>query len=151
MAGEAGAHSDTLLDHIRTFMREEVYPLEAALLQHGFRALLPTLAHKRQRVKALGLWAPHLPAEHGGLGLNLPEFARVSEALGHSPLGHYLFNCQAPDIGNMELLLAHGSADQQTRYLQPLMRGDIRSCFAMTEPEQPCGIGREQACREARA
>lgn len=126
-----------LLERIWAFMREEVYPLEERLLREGFRALLPTLAEKRRRVQELGMWAPHLPPEHGGLGLSLPEFARVSELLGHSPLGHYLFNCQAPDVGNMEILLAHGSDEQKQRFLAPLARGEIRSCFAMTEPENP--------------
>jgi alkylation response protein AidB-like acyl-CoA dehydrogenase len=128
---------DTLIEQIRAFMRDDVYPLEERLLREGFRALLPALAEKRRKVKRLGLWAPHLPEEHGGLGLALPEFARVSEVLGHSPLGHYLFNCQAPDIGNMEILMAHGSPEQKARFLGPLMRGEVRSCFAMTEPENP--------------
>ncbi len=126
---------DTLLDQIKSFMRDEVYPLEAQLLQGSFRALLPTLAEKRRRVKDMGVWAPHLPPELGGLGLRLPQFARVSEVLGSSPLGHYIFNCQAPDIGNMELLLQHGSPEQKEQFLLPLTRGDIRSCFAMTEPQ----------------
>jgi alkylation response protein AidB-like acyl-CoA dehydrogenase len=124
-----------LLDEITSFMRDEVYPLEQQLLQGSFRSLLPTLAAKRRRVKDMGLWAPHLPTELGGLGLPLPQFARVSEVLGSSPLGHYLFNCQAPDIGNMELLLGHGSPEQKEQFLLPLTHGDIRSCFAMTEPE----------------
>jgi alkylation response protein AidB-like acyl-CoA dehydrogenase len=131
------AQLDTIIDRIWAFLREEVYPLEPRLLQEGFRALLPTLGQKRQQVKDLGLWAPHLPVEYGGLGLALPAFARVSEVLGHSPLGHYLFNCQAPDIGNMELMMQHGSPEQKERFLLPLMRGEIRSCFAMTEPENP--------------
>jgi alkylation response protein AidB-like acyl-CoA dehydrogenase len=76
-----------------------------------------------------------LPDELGGLGLSLTEFAHVSEALGRSPLGHYLFNCQAPDIGNMEILHLHGRAAQHEAYLAPLVRGEIRSCFAITEPE----------------
>ncbi|NUO81518.1 acyl-CoA dehydrogenase family protein [candidate division KSB1 bacterium] len=123
------------LSHLRAFLTTEVYPLEAVLLQQGFRALLPTLEQKRARVKQLGFWAPHLPKDLGGLGLTLPEFAQVSEVLGTSPLGHYLCNCQAPDIGNMELLLAHGNAEQQEKFLRPLAAGEIRSCFAMTEPE----------------
>ncbi len=126
---------DMLLDEITSFMRDEVYPLEQQLLQGSFRSLLPTLTAKRRRAKDMGLWAPHLPPEWGGLGLPLPQFARVSEVLGSSPLGHYLFNCQAPDIGNMELLLGHGSPEQKEQFLLPLTHGDIRSCFAMTEPE----------------
>jgi alkylation response protein AidB-like acyl-CoA dehydrogenase len=128
---------DATLERIRAFVRDELVPLEPAFLQGEFRDLLPAMRERRARVKALGLWAPHLPAEHGGMGLTLPEFGRVSEQLGWSPLGHYTFNCQAPDIGNMELLLHHGSAMQHERFLAPLMRGEIRSCFSMTEPEQP--------------
>ena len=85
----------------------------------------------------MGLWAPHLPKEHGGLGLTLSEFALVSEELGRTPIGHYLFNCQAPDIGNMEILMAHGTPEQKEKYFKPLARGEVRSCFSMTEPEHP--------------
>lgn len=137
MAVRADQQIDALLEQIRGFMRDEVYPLESRLLREGFGALLPTLREKRQLVKERGLWAPHLPQEHGGLGLVLSEFGRVSEILGTSPLGHFLFNCQAPDIGNMEILIEHGSAEQKERYLKPLADGEIRSCFAMTEPENP--------------
>src|SRR2546423_1006103 len=94
-------------------------------------------ATMRARVKALGLWTPQLPKEYGGLGLTLTEFARVSEELGRTPLGHYLFNCQAPDAGNMEVLLAHATPEQRKLYLWPLVRGEVRSCFSMTEPEHP--------------
>jgi acyl-CoA dehydrogenase len=126
---------DEILEQIRTLVRDELGPLEPSLLAGGFRALLPALAAKRTRVKEMGLWTPHLPREEGGLGLTLAQFGRVSEELGRSPLGHYAFNCQAPDIGNMELLLAHGSPEQRQRWLEPLVRGEVRSCFAMTEPE----------------
>ncbi|HEX2189792.1 MAG TPA: acyl-CoA dehydrogenase family protein, partial [Longimicrobiaceae bacterium] len=124
-----------LLRRIRAFVREELEPLEARFLAEPFRALLPALAEARERVKAAGTWAPHLPRELGGLGLSLAGFARVSEELGRSPLGHLAFNCQAPDVGNMELLHAHGSPEQKRRFLEPLAAGEARSCFAMTEPE----------------
>ncbi|HEU0054446.1 MAG TPA: acyl-CoA dehydrogenase family protein [Longimicrobium sp.] len=126
---------DDALARIRRIVREELAPLEARFLAEPFRAVKPAVHAVRERVKAEGLWAPHLPPEMGGMGLSLTDFARVSEALGWSPLGHYAFNCQAPDIGNMELLHAHGSAEQRRRWLEPLARGEIRSCFAMTEPE----------------
>jgi acyl-CoA dehydrogenase len=126
-----------LLDRIKEFVRTEVYPLEADFLHRPFRELVPALNTKREQVKALGLWAPHLPKEHGGLGLTLSEFALVSEELGRTPLGHYLFNCQAPDIGNMEILLAHGTPEQKEIFFAPLARGEVRSCFSMTEPEHP--------------
>ncbi|HEU5012267.1 MAG TPA: acyl-CoA dehydrogenase family protein [Roseiflexaceae bacterium] len=137
MAVAGDPHIDMLLDQLWRFMRADVYPLEPHLLHDGFRALLPVLHEKRQKAKALGLWAPFLPEEYGGLGLRLPEFARVSEVLGHSPLGHYLLNCQAPDVGNMEILMEAGSEQQKKQFLEPLARGEIRSCFAMTEPENP--------------
>ncbi len=127
----------SLLSDIRDFIREEALPLEAEFLRGRFRDLLPALAEKRQRVKELGLWAPQLPRELGGLGLKLTEFAHVSEELGRTPLGHYLFNCQAPDAGNLEVLHAHATPAQREAYLLPLARGEVRSCFSMTEPEHP--------------
>jgi alkylation response protein AidB-like acyl-CoA dehydrogenase len=93
------------------------------------------LLELRQKVKQHGWWAPHLSQAEGGMGLSLSEFGQLSEVLGYSPLGHYLFNCQAPDIGNMELLHKYATPALQERFLAPLMRGDIRSCFSMTEPE----------------
>ncbi len=132
---ETSPRLDAILEQVRRFVQEELIPLEHAFLNRPFRELLPTLQAKRQQVKEMGLWAPHLPAEYGGLGLTLSQFARVSEELGRTPLGHYVFNCQAPDIGNMELLLEHGTPEQQERWLRPLARGEIRSCFSMTEPE----------------
>ena len=128
---------EQLISKISSFLREEAYPLEQAFLQQPFKDLVPTLEAKRARVKAAGMWAPHLPKEYGGLGLTLSEFARVSEELGRTPTGHYLFNCQAPDIGNTEILIAHGTSEQKERYLLPLVRGEVRSCFSMTEPEHP--------------
>ncbi len=122
---------------VREFMKEEVLPLEPALRRSGFVAILPALKATRARAKETGLWAAHLPAEWGGAGLGLTEFAHLSEELGRSPLGHYAFNVQAPDVGNMELLLEHGTDEQKERWLRPLVRGDIRSCFTMTEPEFP--------------
>lgn len=126
-----------LLDRIKEFLRTQVYPLEPDFLRLPFQDLIPALSEKREVVKARGMWAPHLPEQHGGLGLTLSEFALVSEELGRTPIGHYLFNCQAPDIGNMEILMDHGTEEQKERYFAPLARGDVRSCFSMTEPEHP--------------
>ncbi|MDF1504795.1 acyl-CoA dehydrogenase family protein [Roseisolibacter sp. H3M3-2] len=126
-----------LLDRIRGFLDARVLPLEPAFLQREFRDLLPELGALRAEVKARGLWAPYLPASLGGLGLSLVEYAEVSAVLGTSPMGHYLFNCQAPDVGNVELLHAHGSPALQARWLEPLAAGEIRSCFSMTEPDYP--------------
>ena len=125
----------TLLQDIRAFLDEKVLPVEPEFLNRPFRDLLPQLAELRAEVKRRGLWAPHLPKDLGGHGLTLVEFAHVSALLGESPVAHYLFNCQAPDIGNTELLHGHGTKAQQEKWLAPLAAGDIRSCFAMTEPE----------------
>ena len=123
-----------LLDKIDKLVREEAIPLEGRF--HGsFRALVPELKRLRARVKELGLWAPQIPRQHGGLGLSLLEHGQVSELLGRTPIGHYIFNCQAPDAGNMEILISHGSDEQKRRWLAPLVAGEIRSCFSMTEPE----------------
>ena len=122
---------------VREFMQKEVYPLEPLLRGQGFVAMLPTLKKTRERAKQTGLWAAHVPEEYGGAGLKLTEFAHMSEELGKSPIGHYLFNVQAPDVGNMEILMEHGTPEQKARFLLPLVRGEIRSCFTMTEPEFP--------------
>lgn len=114
----------------------ELAPLEPKLLK-THESLESDLNAARDTAKTLGLWAPPMPRKRGGLGLPLTDFAQLSEVLGRSPFGHYACNCQAPDIGNMELLLEHGSPSQQITYLDPLVAGDIRSCFAMTEPENP--------------
>jgi acyl-CoA dehydrogenase len=119
---------------IREYVDTTVLPLERDFLNRPFRELLPGMPEQRAKVRALGLWAPHLPVAWGGLGLPLPEFAHVAEELGRTPLGHYLFNCQAPDAGNMEVLMECGTPEQQARWLGPLARGEVRSCFAMTEP-----------------
>lgn len=126
-----------LVKQLRAFVQEEVIPLEPAFLNGEFVDMLPQLEKVRQRVRDAGMWAPHMPQSYGGMGLTLHEFAYVSEELGRSPLGHYVFNCQAPDIANMELLLRFGTEEQKRTYLEPLARGEIRSCFAMTEPEYP--------------
>lgn len=132
---EIPARVKPLVSRLREFIEEEVIPLEPAFLNSEFVELVPVLAEVRQRARAAGLWAPHMPEQYGGLGLSLHEFAYVSEELGRSPLGHYACNCQAPDIANMELLLRFGNEEQKRTYLEPLARGEIRSCFAMTEPE----------------
>ena len=109
--------------------------MEPAFRQKTFEEMLPDLEIVRNKVRQMGLFAPHIPEALGGAGLKLTEFAHLSEELGRSPLGHYLFNCHAPDIGNTEILLEHGTNTQKEKYLMPLIRGEIRSCFCMTEPE----------------
>lgn len=127
----------TTLETIKEFVTQEIYPLENQLATHNFKALIPELQKKREKVKQIGLWAPQIPKEHGGMGLSLMEHGYVSEELGRSPLGHYIFNCQAPDSGNMEILIEYGTEEQKKIYLEPLVEGTIRSCFSMTEPDFP--------------
>ncbi len=125
----------TIVRTVREFVKEELLPIEPQLARQGFPALLPVLREKRERARQTGLWAGHLPEEHGGAGLSLTEFAHMSEELGRTPIGHYVFNCQAPDVGNMEILIEHGTPEQKAQFLGPLVRGEVRSCFTMTEPE----------------
>jgi len=127
------------LEDVREVMQEYAYPLEKDFLNHDirFHEIVPKLDAVRERVKQRGLWSPYLPKEYGGMGLPLSEYAHVSEELGRSPVGPYIFNCQAPDVGNMELLIEHGTDSQKETYLIPLTNGEIRSCFSMTEPEFP--------------
>ncbi len=118
-----------LLPKITEFIQNELYPLETEKnMTSFFSTFQQTLDEKRALVKAAGMWG----LQHH---LTLCEFGQVSEALATTPFGHYVFNCQAPDIGNMELLERFASETLKNTYLQPLMNGDIRSCFGMTEPQ----------------
>lgn len=124
-----------LIKKFRKFIEEHLYLIEHQLLNQSFYESEAKLNELRKKAKKAGLWAPHIPKEYGGMGLSLMEFAQVSEALGMTPYGHYTFNCHAPDVGNMELLMHFGSDEQKEKYLRPLIDGEIRSCFSMTEPE----------------
>ena len=105
------------------------------MIQDQWENTEPILRAKRETAKEAGLWAPYFSEEEGGLGLSMVEFGQLSEVMGTSVLGHYVFNCQAPDIGNIELMHVFASDELKEQYLKPLMNGDIRSCFGMTEPE----------------
>ncbi|MDE2148473.1 MAG: acyl-CoA dehydrogenase family protein [Gammaproteobacteria bacterium] len=133
MSAEVPSPGGDLIARIRDFIDRELIPLETEFLRSP-PALEPRLNALRDKVKQAGLWALALPKAAGGQGLPLTEFALVSEQLGRTPTGHYVFGVQAPDIGNAELLHLAGTAEQKQRYLQPLVAGKIRSCFAMTEP-----------------
>jgi alkylation response protein AidB-like acyl-CoA dehydrogenase len=126
---------ESTLDIVETFVAEELHPLEDHVVHGHWDVIQSELDKRRDRVKELGLWTPHLDEQWGGMGLSLVEFGHVAEALGRSPLGHYAFNCQAPDAGNMELLTEYGTDRHKERFLEPLLDGDTRSCFAMTEPD----------------
>ena len=124
-----------LYPKVKAFMEKEIYPVELQLVHGPWLEAKKLLDNKRAIAKSLGLWAPYLSENEGGIGLSMTEFGQISELLGTSPVGHYALNCQAPDIGNIELMHQFASSELKAKYLQPLMNGDIRSCFSMTEPE----------------
>src|SRR6516225_7938815 len=119
------------LKSVRKFLIDEVYPLERDLLARPFRELLPALSAKRDKVREMGLFTPQVSKANGGSGLKFMEHALLSEELGRTPLGHFVFNCQAPDAGNMEILQEFGTPEQKETWLKPLVAGTIRSCFSM--------------------
>ena len=128
----------TIITMINEFVDRELIPLEREFLSgKRFSEMLPVLEEKRRVVRQMELWAPNHPKKYGGMGLNLMAHALVSESLGRCPLGHYVFGCQAPDAGNVEILDLYGTDEQKETYLRPLVAGKIRSCFSMTEVELP--------------
>ena len=129
------------LDWIAKFVREEIEPLDLLFPSAGAmydtknqkaRALIAPL---RGQVKAQGLWACHLPPELGGKGFGQLKLALMNEIIGRCSWAPTVFGCAAPDTGNAEILALYGTAGQKKRYLQPLLDGDIVSCFSMTEPQ----------------
>ena len=125
---------DNLIKDIKSFLDKDVLNLESKVLLNGWNASFNDLEKKRNKVKSLGYWTPQIPKKYGGMGLSLSEFSQISSILGSSPIGLYLFNCQAPDAGNMEILIEYGNNYQKNKFLKPLLAGEIRSCFSMTEP-----------------
>ncbi len=125
----------TILDMMKEFVERELIPMEQEFVTRGFKAMLPEIEEKRQLVRKMELWAPLHPKEYGGMGLRLMEYALVAEALGGTPLGLYVFGCQAPDAGNIEILHEFGTDEQKEKYCRPAVEGKIRSCFSMTEVE----------------
>ncbi len=125
----------TMLAMVREFMDRDVIPLEGEMLFGTPETLAAGVAAAQEKVKQMGLWAPNFPVEFGGLGLPLIEHGLLVEQIGRSPLGMTVFGTQAPDAGNIEILHKYGTAEQKERWLRPLVEGEIRSCFSMTEPE----------------
>jgi acyl-CoA dehydrogenase len=139
---ELSPRVEELRDRVRGFMQEHVYPLELEALRaidEEVRAGVPypeLLVEVRERAKAEGLWNLFMPDERYGAGLTNSEYAVLCEEMGRSPaVAPMAFNCSAPDTGNMEILAEHGTGEQRDSWLQPLLEGEIRSCFSMTEPE----------------
>jgi acyl-CoA dehydrogenase len=118
----------------RAFMEEHVYPNEEALARED-GAADELMRDLRARAKAAGLWAPHLPPEAGGSGRGFLAYAHLNEEIGRVTWAQHVFNCQAPDAGNGEILHLFGTDEQKERFLRPLVEGDARSFFSMTEPD----------------
>lgn len=139
MFDELSPHARGLRDRLEAFMREHIYPNERALLAPPPEAEKwvprPLALALTEKARSQGLW--NLFYSHGpeGQGLTNWEYSQLCEVLGRSLAAPEIFNCNAPDVGNMELLAAYGTEKQKERWLKPLLAGEIRSCFAMTEPK----------------
>src|SRR5499425_1049854 len=123
---------------VEAFMAEHIYPNEEELfaqVNEGDRwKPVPLLEELKGKARAAGLWNLFLPESEYGAGLSNLEYAPLCEIMGRSPWAPEVFNCSAPDTGNMEVLVRYGTPEQRQRWLEPLLAGEIRSCFAMTEP-----------------
>ncbi|MFD5063672.1 acyl-CoA dehydrogenase family protein [Streptomyces sp. NPDC058394] len=129
-----------LQDRMRSFMDEYVIPAEAVYDRQiaeadNPHALPPVMTELKEKARAEGLWNLFMAHGDWGAGLTNLDYAPLAELMGRSIIGNEVFNCSAPDTGNMELLALYGTPEQQERWLKPLLEAEIRSCFAMTEPE----------------
>jgi acyl-CoA dehydrogenase len=135
---EFSARTKDLQQRLQAFLEEHVYPNERRFEEEVARQRwLPTIIVEelKPRARAAGLWNLFLPNDAGGAGLSNLEYAPLCEIMGRSVMAPEIFNCSAPDTGNMEVLARYGTPEQKDRWLKPLLAGEIRSCYAMTEPE----------------
>ncbi len=125
------------LEWMRGFVREEIWPIETIDSEIGQAELDRIYAPLQERVKERGLWAAHLPPELGGQGFGQVKLGLMNEILGTSIYAPNAFGCQAPDSGNSEIIALAGTPEQKERWLYPLLAGELKSAFSMTEPETP--------------
>jgi len=123
------------LDWMAEFVREQIWPLETLLEELGWNGLERALKPLQEDVRSQGLWAAHLDPELGGQGFGQVKLGLMHEILGSSPLAPLAFGNAAPDSGNSEILALAGTAEQKERYLEPLLAGELKSAFSMTEPD----------------
>jgi acyl-CoA dehydrogenase len=128
-----------LRGRVRAFVDDNIIPAEAKILEEDKTKDRTTLKDLRQRARDAGLFVPHLPREHGGLGLGIMGMCALFREMGRSPVGAACFNCDAPDQGNMDLLLKSASPAVREQWLAPLARAEITSGFSMTEPAPGAG------------
>jgi len=147
---EHSARSRELQARVQAFMDEHVYPNErvfhAQAVGEGRYRQPPVLQDLKARAKALGLWNLFLTGEHGP-GLTNLEYAPIKEIMGRVLWGPEVFNCAAPNVGNMEILARFGTPEQQERWLQPMLAGEFKSGFSMTEPEVASSDATNIRCR----
>jgi acyl-CoA dehydrogenase len=137
---------------IRKFLDERIYPAEKIFAEQLNAAPTrwttpPIMEELKRDAKAAGLWNLFLPESEMGAGLTNAEYAPLCELMGRSPIASEAFNCSAPDTGNMEVLVRYGTPAHQERWLKPLLAGEIRSCFAMTEPAVASSDATNIECR----
>ena len=123
------------LDWMRDFVRTEIWPIETVFEELGQDGFMRAMAPLQEQVRERGLWAAHLPPELGGQGFGQVKLGLMHEILGSSPFAPVAFGNQAPDSGNSEVLALAGTEDQKEQWLHPLLAGDLRSAFSMTEPD----------------
>jgi acyl-CoA dehydrogenase len=123
------------LDWMRDFVRAEIWPIEPVFDELGHDGFMRAIAPLQEQVRERGLWAAHLPPELGGQGFGQVKLGLMHEILGTSPFAPVVFGNQAPDSGNSEILALAGTDDQKQQWLYPLLAGDLRSAFSMTEPD----------------